>query len=189
MDTHTALISVIAFILGAVFGAAAIYAAQQGRRKRLKEKFGPEYDRTVAETGSRLEAEAVLEHRQRRVQQLHVRPLSPAERARFVEGWREIQARFVDDPSGALKEADRLVGEVMATEGYPMLDFEQRAADISVDHPVVTDNYREAHRVAVRDKEGNATTEELRKAMIHYRTLFDELAGHAELAQAERIRL
>jgi len=189
MDTHTATIAIIAFIFGILVGALVISAIQQGRRKRLKEKFGPEYDRMVSTTGSRLEAEAVLEHRQKRVHQLHIRALTTAERSRFVEAWREIQTRFVDDPSGALIEADRLVGEVMTAEGYPVLDFEQRAADISVDHPVVTNNYREAHRMAVRNKEGNATTEDLRKAMIHYRTLFDELTGHADLVHAERTRL
>jgi hypothetical protein len=179
MDTHTTLVAFIAFVLGVVVGGVVLYAIQQERSKRLKEKFGPEYTRVVAETGGRLPAEEALLERQKRVEQFHIRPLSTAERARFVEGWREIQARFVDDPSGALSEADRLVGEVMATEGYPLRDFDQRFADLSVEHPLVIENYREGHTVAVRDKQGGATTEELRKAMIHYRTLFDELARHA----------
>jgi hypothetical protein len=179
VDTHTILVVVVAFILGVVVGAVGLYAVQQERTKRLRQKFGPEYARTVAETGSRLPAEHDLLQRQKRVEKLHIRPLSPTDRARFVDGWREIQVRFVDDPSGALGEADRLVGEVMAAEGYPLLDFDQRSADLSVEHPLVIENYREGHNVAVRDKQGIATTEELRKAMLHYRTLFDELARHA----------
>jgi hypothetical protein len=179
MDTHTLLVAFIAFILGVVLGGVALYAIQQERTKRLRQKFGPEYTRTVEETGNRLQAEHALEQRQIRVKRLQIRPLSPAERARFVDGWREIQVRFVDDPRAALSEADRLVGEVMTAEGYPLLDFDQRSADLSVEHPLVTENYRQGHSIAVRDKQGHATTEDLRKAMIHYRTLFDELARHA----------
>lgn len=179
MDAHTTLVALVAFILGVLLGGAVLYVIQQERTKRLRQKFGPEYTRAVEETGGRLQAEDALAHREKRVAQFHIRPLSAAERTRFVDGWRELQVRFVDDPSGALKEADRLVGEVMAAEGYPVLDFDQRAADLSVEHPLVTANYRQGHSIAVRDNQGSATTEELRKAMIHYRTLFDELARHA----------
>lgn len=179
MDAHTTLVALVAFILGVLLGGAVLYVIQQERTKRLRQKFGPEYTRAVEETGGRLQAEDALAHREKRVAQFHIRPLSAAERTRFVDGWRELQVRFVDDPRGALKEADRLVGEVMAAEGYPVLDFDQRAADLSVEHPLVTANYRQGHSIAVRDNQGSATTEELRKAMIHYRTLFDELARHA----------
>lgn len=179
MDAHTTLVALVAFILGVLLGGAVLYVIQQERTKRLRQKFGPEYTRAVEETGGRLQAEDALAHREKRVAQFHIRPLSAAERTRFVDGWRDLQVRFVDDPSGALKEADRLVGEVMAAEGYPVLDFDQRAADLSVEHPLVTANYRQGHSIAVRDNQGSATTEELRKAMIHYRTLFDELARHA----------
>lgn len=180
---------VIALIVGIVLGAVVIYIFQQGRTRRLKERFGPEYGRVVAEAGNRSRAEAMLEHRQKRVQQLDIRALDPSEQTRFQESWRDIQARFVDDPSGALSDADRLIGEVMSVEGYPVLEFEQRAANISVDHPAVVENYREGHNTALRNAKGSATTEDLRKAMIHYRTLFEELVGQAEWSQAERIRL
>jgi hypothetical protein len=187
MNPNTTVTVVIALIVGMVIGAVVIYAIQQGRTKRLKERFGPEYSRMVAETGNRSKAEAMLEHRQQRVKELRIRPLNGTERARFQEGWREIQARFVDDPGGALTEADRLLMEVMSAEGYPMQEFDQRAADISVDHPTVIENYREGHQIAVRHGQGRATTEELRKAMIHYRSLFEELVGQPEWV-AERTR-
>ncbi len=185
---NTTLMVVIALIVGIILGATVIYAIQQGRTRRLKERFGPEYGRVVAETGNRSRAEAMLEDRQKRVRQFHIRPLNSNERTRFQEGWRDIQARFVDDPGGTLGQADRLIGEVMSLEGYPMVEFEDRAADISVEHPAVVENYREAHNIAMRNGQGRATTEELRKAMLHYRTLFEELAGQPEWAQAERTR-
>jgi hypothetical protein len=180
---------VIALIVGIILGALAIYLSQQARTRRLKEHFGPEYGRVVAETGNRSRAEAMLEHRRKRVEQLQIRSLEPNERAHFQEGWREVQARFVDNPGAALSEADRLISEVMSIEGYPMQDFEQRAADISVDHPLVIENYRGAHEITVRNAQGHATTEELRKAMLHYRALFEELVGQTEWSQPERIRL
>jgi hypothetical protein len=108
---------------------------------------------------------------------LHIRPLAPGDRARFVESWERVQARFVDGPGSAVADADRLLGDVMSTRGYPVSDFEQRAADISVDHPRVLENYRAAHRGAIRHTEGHASTEDLRQAMIHYRTLFEELVS------------
>jgi hypothetical protein len=189
VNANMVVVILIALIVGIILGALAIYLTQQARTRRLKERFGPEYSRVVAETGNRSRAEATLEHRRKRVEQLQIRTLQPGERAHFQEGWREVQGRFVDNPSGALSEADRLISEVMSIEGYPMQNFEQRAADVSVDHPWVIENYRGAHEIALRNAQGNATTEELRKAMLHYRTLFEELVGHAELPQAERIRL
>ena len=179
---------VIALIVGIAIGVVLIYLVQQSRTRKLKGRFGPEYDRVVTETGNRSAAEAKLIHRQRRVDKLHIRPLEANERLHFQEGWRDIQTHFVDDPSEALTEADRLIAEVMAAEGYPMREFDERAADISVDHPVVIENYREGHSIATRNVQGRATTEDLRKAMIHYRTLFEELLGQRELAQAERSR-
>jgi hypothetical protein len=116
---------------------------------------------------------------------LHIRPIAPGDRARFVESWSRIQARFVDGPGSAVTDADQLLGDVMSTRGYPVSDFEQRAADISVDHPLVLENYRAAHKCAVRQAQGQASTEELRQAMIHYRTLFEELVGEPELARAK----
>jgi hypothetical protein len=136
----------------------------------------------VQEGGSRRHAEAKLDERQERIESLHIRPLASGDHARFLESWSRVQARFVDSPGGAVTEADQLLGDVMSTRGYPVSDFEQRAADISVDHPQVMENYRTAHEIAVRQTLGQATTEESRQAMIHYRTLFEELVGEPETA-------
>jgi len=138
----------------------------------------------VNEGGSRRKAEAALDERADRVERLHIRPLSAGDRARFVEAWGRVQARFVDGPGGAVIDADQLLGDVMSTRGYPVSDFEQRAADISVDHPLVLAHYRAAHQSAVRQTQGQATTEDLRQAMIHYRTLFEELVNEPEAARA-----
>lgn len=180
---------VIVLAVGIALGAAVVYVVQQGRTRRLRNTFGPEYGRVVGETGDRLTAEAMLQRRQNRVRQLHIRPLSPAEQARFQETWREVQARFVDNPNLALSEADGLIGEVMSVEGYPVLEFEQRAEDISVDHPGVIENYRQGHRIALTNAQGRASTEDLRKAMIHYRKLFEELVGQPSWAEPERAKL
>jgi hypothetical protein len=145
------------------------------RSKHLRSRFGPEYQRAVTEMGGRTKAERDLERREKRVERLKIHPLAPATRDRFVEAWREDQARFVDDPKGAVEEADRLVAEAMTERGYPVADFEQRAADISVDHPHLVQNYRAAREIAVSQKSGRATTEDLRRALVFYRALFDEL--------------
>lgn len=125
--------------------------------------------------------------RAQRVQSLKIRELAPGDRARFVDSWSRIQARFVDGPGGAVTEADQLLSDVMSTRGYPVSDFEQRAADISVDHPLVMENYRSAHEIAVRQTRGLANTEDLRQAMIQFRTLFEELVSQPELARADTI--
>ena len=111
----------------------------------------------------------------REFQEFHIHPLAAGDRARFVESWRGVQSRFVDGPAGAVTEADQLLGDVMSTRGYPVSEFEQRSADISVDHPLVLENYRKAHEIALRQTRGQANTEDLRQAMVHYRTLFEEL--------------
>jgi hypothetical protein len=118
------------------------------------------------------------------VESFHIRALSASDRARFVESWSRIQSRFVDGPGGAVTDADQLLGDVMSTRGYPVSDFEQRAADISVDHPLVIENYRAAHQTALLQLQGKASTEDLRKAMLHFRTLFDELVNEPEVARA-----
>jgi hypothetical protein len=182
------LIIIVALALGIVLGGALIFVLLQRRTTQLREHFGPEYERTVQESGNRLTGEVKLLKRQKRVEQFHLRPLSSSEQNHFQTGWREVQSRFVDDPATALTQADKLIGEVMAVEGYPILDFDQRASDISVDHPLVVENYREAHAIAVKNLQGGATTEDLRRAMIHYRTLFDELIGQPQTMLAERIR-
>ena len=178
--TELALIIALAVIV--VVGIAVWIFLRKRRTERLRTQFGAEYDRAVKEDGSRRHAEAGLKDRTERVKSLDIRPLAPGDRARFVESWRRIQARFVDGPGGAVTEADQLLRDVMSTRGYPVSDFEQRAADISVDHPLVLTNYRTAHEIAVRQTQGKANTEDLRQAMIHYRTLFEELVGESESA-------
>lgn len=182
--TELALIVALAVIVFA--GIAAWLFLRKRRTQKLRTQFGgAEYDRAVKEDGSKRHAEAGLKERSERVESLPIRPLAPGDRARFVESWRRIQARFVDGPGGAVTEADQLLGDVMSTRGYPVSDFDQRAADISVDHPLVLANYRTAHEMAVRQTQGKANTEDLRQAMIHYRTLFEELVGEPEIAQAK----
>jgi hypothetical protein len=172
MSTVTVILIIVA-VAAIAFGL--FMYIQKDRTKRLRSKFGPEYDRVVDSYGDRSKAEEDLVHRQKRVEKLHLRDLTPADADRFADAWRAEQARFVDSPRDAIANADRLVIELMQTRGYPMGDFEQRAADISVDHPVVLENYRAAHAIAVRDSQATASTEDLRQAMVHYRTLFEEL--------------
>jgi hypothetical protein len=167
-------------------GIAIWLFVRKRRTERLQSQFGDtEYTRAVQEGGSRRQAEAVLDKRAERVEALHIRPLGPGDRARFIESWRGVQARFVDGPGGAVTEADQLLGDVMSARGYPVSNFEQRAADISVAYPLVLENYRAAHEIAVRQTRGQGSTEELRQAMIHYRTLFEELVAEPELARAK----
>ena len=182
--TELALIIGLAVIL--IAGIAAWLFFRKRQTGKLRTKFGgAEYDRAVKEDGSRRHAEAGLKERTERVESLNIRPLAPGDRARFVESWSRVQARFVDGPGGAVTEADQLLRDVMSTRGYPVSDFEQRAADISVDHPLVMENYRTAHAIAVRQTQGQANTEDLRQAMIHYRTLFEDLVGEPEVARAK----
>ena len=145
------------------------------RRANLRTKFGPEYARTVEEVGSSRKAEAELAEREKRVATFQIRPLSPQQVDMFTDGWMKVQTQFVDDPQGAVSRADVLLTEVMEVRGYPIVDFERRSADLSVDHPEVVQNYRSAHDIAIRHARGEADTEDLRQAMIHYRALFEEL--------------
>jgi hypothetical protein len=145
------------------------------RRTQLRERFGPEYERLLAERGDRGEAESELLDRQKRREEMDIRPLDPSARDNYAIAWREIQARFVDGPAVAVKEANGLVTEVMRDRGYPIEDFDQRSADISVDYPVVVENYRAAQAITLRNEEGRASTEDLRQAMVHYRSLFSSL--------------
>jgi hypothetical protein len=184
---NTTVVIIIAAILGIGAGALIFYVAQRSRTQSLKQHFGSEYSRTVAETGDRWQAESALRARTKRVEKLHIRPLDRAERVRFLDAWRGVQAHFVDDPNASLVEAGSVIGRVMAAEGYPVEDFEQRAADISVEHPRVVENYRSGHDIAIRQEQGHADTEDLRQAMIHYRTLFEELLGQPEYTQTGEI--
>jgi FtsZ-interacting cell division protein ZipA len=172
MDTGL-LVAIL--IVVALLVVLAIFAGRQRRSRKLRERFGPEYDRTVADAGDRKEAESRLQERTERRQRLDIVPLDPAERDRYVEAWRQTQARFVDEPAEATREADRLITAVMRQRGYPIDDFEQRAADISVDHPQVVDDYRAAQAIAAANERSEASTEDLRQALVHYRSLFEEL--------------
>lgn len=174
-----AVIAVVAIVIAG--SIATLLLLRKRRTERLRSQFGgAEYARAVKDGGNRRHAEAGLEKRAERVESFHVRPLAPGDRARFADSWRGVQARFVDGPAGAVAEADRLLGDVMSTRGYPVSDFDQRAADISVDHPLVVESYRKAHDIALRQTKGQASTEDLRQAMIGYRTLFEELVREPE---------
>lgn len=161
------LIAVVVVVIGLVL-------ARQRRKAKLRQQFGPEYERAVREVGPG-RADTVLLAREKRVAGFSLRELTPDEWKSFTEQWRNVQSRFVDDPVGSVAEADALVDRLMAARGYPMSDFEQRAADISVGHAAVVENYRAAHAIALRHQAGGATTEDLRNAFIHYRALFTEL--------------
>jgi hypothetical protein len=174
IDTQTWIIIAAVVVLGLVaLGAAFFYQKRQSHK--LQERFGPEYGRTVSELGGRTKGESELKAREKRVERLEILPLAPPEAARFSEAWQALQGRFVDNPKGVVVQAEQLVRELMEKRGYPMGDFERRAGDISVDHPDVVANYRSAQAIAVRDQRGSADTEELRRAVVHYRALFDEL--------------
>ena len=173
MDTPTILIALIVFLVLAAALGWVFFRRQ--RTDKLRERFGPEYEHAMQEVGSRNEAEAELEKRQKRMEQLEIRSLSSAEREQFNRRWKAAQAQFVDDPVGAISDANQLVREVMAARGYPMGDFEQRAADISVDHPDVVRDYRAARKIALANERNEADTEDLRQAMVYYRNLFKEL--------------
>jgi hypothetical protein len=173
IPTNTLILAVVLIV--AVAAIVAWVVMQRQRTQRLRQRFGPEYTRTVDEFGGRTKAEAELTKREQRVARLTITPLAPADAARFSQAWNALQGRFIDNPKGVVGEADRLVRELMVRRGYPMGDFERRAADISVDHPAVVTTYRAAQAIAVRAERGEADTEEFRKAVVHYRTLFDEL--------------
>ena len=158
-----------------LFGGGAWLAHGAYQSKRLKRRFGPEYDAVLRRLGSKARAEAELRQRERRVERFEIVLLSSAEIARFSKAWLRLQRSFIDDPKGVLIEADRLVRELLVKRGYPVVDFDLRAADISVDHPIVVNNYRAAQRIVSLDQRGEASTEDLRKAVVHFRTLFDEL--------------
>lgn len=178
MSTDNAQAWMIAAVILLVLIAGAWLITRELRRRqsvRLRQRFGPEYARTIAERGDRTKAEAELLAREKRVERLKLVALTPEDAARFGQAWDALQTRFVDNPRGAVVEADRLVRELMVKRGYPMVDFEHRAADISVEHPTVVEAYRSARAIAVRDQQGQASTEDLRKAVVYYRTLFDEL--------------
>jgi len=181
--TDMTWITISVVVVLALVGIGAWYFHQKKRSHTLQKHFGPEYERTVTELGSRAKGESELKAREKRVERLEILPLAPSEAARFSEAWQALQSRFVDNPKGVVVQAEQLVRELMVKRGYPMGDFAQRAGDISVDHPDVVANYRAAQAIAVRDQRGSADTEELRKAVVHYRALFDELLEVRESKQ------
>ena len=169
----------IAVAVVAVLAVVVWQALARRRTGRLQQQFGSEYDRTISGADSKRDAEAELQAREERRHQLEIRPLSQGARDRYLQSWQTVQAQFVDDPRGAVASADSLIKSVMAERGYPVEDFEQRAADISVDHPQVVENYRQGHRLARASADGHDSTEDLRQAMRHYRALFDDLVEPA----------
>ena len=177
MDTNLAIVLGVIVLLVVV--GAVIYA-QRRSSKQMRSKYGAEYIAAVDETGDRRKAEAELRQREKRVEALSIRALDRSEIERFSDRWMKVQSQFVDDPGTAIRRADELLAEVMQARGYPVSDFEQRAADLSVDHASLVSNYRVAHEVAASHARGEADTEDLRRAMIHYRALFEDLLGPSQ---------
>ena len=173
MDTRAIVVLVIVVAVIAI--VAAVIISRRRRSQHLRSHFGPEYDRTLQMQGNPAKAEAVLLEREQRVKKFSLRPLPPADRERYANEWAAVQRRFVDDPSMAVTQADRLVTSVMAARGYPMTDAEQREADISVTYPKLVQNYRSARELTQLHAAGQSSTEDLRKAMVYFRSLFDEL--------------
>ena len=190
MSTAAWILIAVAIVL--ILIAIVAFTLRQRRSASLRRRFGPEYDRTLSRSGDRSRAERDLESRVKRREQLEVRPLVGAARERYRQEWTRVQAAFVDAPSEAIRNGDRLVVTVMRERGYPMDDFEARAADVSVDHPRVVEDYRAAHKISLANRENQASTEDLRQAMVHYRALFTELLGadtgrEGAAAGAERV--
>lgn len=183
MDQRTLLVIAVVVIAAIAVIALIIYFRRR-RRQHLREHFGTEYDRVVQERGDLSKAEAELFRREKRVHSFSIKPLSREARSQYAEDWAAVQRHFVDDPTMAVTEADALVNRVMNARGYPMADFEQRAADISVTNPSVVENYRSARAIAQRHSRGEAGTEDLRQAMVHYRSLFADLLDTSRSAAA-----
>lgn len=182
--------SIIAILLVAALIAIGVaFWVRNRRSKRLKSRFGPEYARLVEDVGDERKAEGLLHRRERRVDSYSLKPLPAGLRDHFVTSWTRVQAQFVDDPRYAVTRADELLSEVMSARGYPLKDFEQQVEDLSVDHAEVVENYRTAHDIAMRHARGEASTEDMRRAMIHYRALFDDLVTEPELHRERPIAI
>lgn len=191
MDNNTTTLIIVAVVVLVLIGVLAMAFNRLQRSRRLRERFGPEYERLVNEAGDKRRAESELEARLAHVESLDIRPLSAEEVNRFSLEWQATQAEFVDEPLASLQKADRLIREVMQAKGYPVDDFEQRAADISVDYPELVTDYRGMHLIAKKDAEDHVSTEEMRQAMVHGRALFENLvtknASEATANQKEQI--
>jgi hypothetical protein len=177
MDSNTTTMILVAIVFLVVGGLLAMAAMRLQRTRRLRERFGPEYERLVNEAGDKQKAESELEARLAHVEALNIRSLTAEEVNRFSLEWQATQTEFVDEPLAALQKADRLIREVMKTRGYPVEDFEQRAADISVDYPELVTDYRGLHLMAVKEADDEVSTEEMRQAMVHGRALFENLVS------------
>jgi hypothetical protein len=175
MNSENLIPIVVVFAVIVIAGAVVLYSNQRKRRDKLKRKFGPEYDYLVDKEGDERKVEQTLSEREKKVKQLKINPLDESTRERYSQEWREVQSRFVDDPSGSIDHANRLITEVMIARGFPVEDFEQRAADLSVLYPEFVPNYRNAYEIAMRHQKDNVSTEELRQAMVYYHSLFAEL--------------
>jgi len=189
MDKTT--IAIVAFfavgVVIAIIAAIWLYSAKR-RTKALRSKFGPEYNRTARAEGDAAQAEQILQERENRVEKLNIKPLNQEQRNEFADAWEHAQAEFVDDPTAAVAHADVLVQEVMQVRGYPVVDFEQRVADVSVDHPAVAQNYRLAHEIAIDHEREDVGMEKLRQAMLHYRALFADLLHDGGLEPIRQVR-
>jgi hypothetical protein len=187
MDTTTLIIVIVVLIFfGIIFG---LIFSRRNRTERLQNQFGAEYDQTVGTLGDDKKAQDELENRQKHVDSLDIRPLSEAERERYLADWTAVQSKFVDEPGAAIVDADHMIMEVMKLRNYPVSDFDQRAADISVKYPSVVSNYRAAREISIKNMDKTADTEELRTAMIHYRSLFDELLkSETTIKEEEKLR-
>jgi hypothetical protein len=174
IPTNVAFLGIV-FLVALIAVIAWFFVRRQRQSRHLKQRFGLEYDRAVDELGSRARAESDHTAREDRAARLSIKPLAPADAARFTQAWNALQARFIDNPKGVVMAADNLVAELIVKSGYPVGDFAHRAADISVAHPGEVATYRAAQLIAARDERGEADTEELRKAVVYYRTLFDAL--------------
>ena len=171
------ILTIVLIILVLVVIAAVVVGVQAGRRKKLQSTFGPEYDRVVADSGNRTEGEKELRERERRHAELELKELTPESRTRYSAAWEEVQIQFVDNPSEAVKTADELVTSLIAERGYPTGEYDDRLADLSVEHASTLQHYRDAHEISDRSRDGSASTEDLRQALVHYRVLFADLLG------------
>jgi hypothetical protein len=171
------ILTIVLIIVALVIIAAIVYGVQAGRRKKLQSTFGPEYDRVVADTGNRTEAEKELREREKRHAELELKALSPESQARYSAAWEEVQIQFVDNPSEAVGTADELVTRLISERGYPTGEYDDRLADLSVEHASTLQHYRDAHEISQRNTSGTASTEDLRQALVHYRALFADLLG------------
>jgi hypothetical protein len=183
--TSIIIVVLVLVIIGAILG---MVFARRRRSEQLHTHFGPEYDRTVQTIGDEKKAQIELDERQKHVKALDIRPLSVSERERYLADWTAVQSKFVDEPGQAIVDADRLIIEVMQVRAYPVSDFEQRAADISVNYPALVSNYRAAREIAIKNEQHQANTEELRQAMIYYRSLFEELLKPEAVVEEEKKR-